>query len=112
MHQVVAEADGLAISDLVKVIPFRPVQEHTNIILDWLANNAEANTGHPQFKNEDLGHIIGWVTGGDGQSAIWCRGWTFVVRKPDCLRLAAPPKPSSRMRGIVRTHHGTIRLTG
>jgi hypothetical protein len=85
MHQVVAEVDGLAISDLVKVIPFRPVQEHTNAILDWLANNAEANTGHPQFKNEDLAHIIGWDNG-------WGRAVGNLVSRLDfcCYKIGLP----------------------
>jgi hypothetical protein len=60
-NAVVAAVEGIAVSELTDaLISIKKSQQHTQTILNWLINNAEANDGQLCFTNTDLAHVIGW----------------------------------------------------
>jgi hypothetical protein len=60
-NAVVAAVKGIAVSELTDaLISINKSQQHSQTILAWLTNNAEANDGQLCFTNADLSHVIGW----------------------------------------------------
>jgi hypothetical protein len=60
-NQVVATVEGIDVSQLTnEMVNITRAQEHTQILLTWLAGNAESNDGHLHYNNTDLAHAIGF----------------------------------------------------
>jgi hypothetical protein len=60
-NAVVAAVGGIAVSELTDaLISNNKSQRHSQTILNWLINNAEANGGRLCFSNDELARIIGW----------------------------------------------------